>query len=191
VACCGPGQAPDGPYLALPSASLTGTPGCRMRAGGGRNDGRNCAFADLLFESGLRLREGGCLLTLEVPDVINGQVYYEGTVAAAIAKRRERMFYVNAEALCGIATYMATTRRAAIRRAQRKGAYDRLRGKLIVIKISGPAASAVLGGSVREQKRRPVQCAGCSRTSSPVHRQGRRARTAAALADRGRHAHGL
>lgn len=23
----------------------------------GRNDGRNCAFADLLFESGLRLRE--------------------------------------------------------------------------------------------------------------------------------------
>jgi site-specific recombinase XerD len=102
----------------------------------GRNDGRNCAFADLLFESGLRLREGGCLLTLEVPDVINGQVYYEGTVAAAIAKRRERMFYVNAEALSGIATYMATTRRAAIRRAQSRGAYDRLRGKLIVTKIS-------------------------------------------------------
>jgi len=102
----------------------------------GRNDGRNCAFADLLFESGLRLREGGCLLTLEVPDVINGQVYYEGTVAAAIAKRRERMFYVNAEALSGIATYMATTRRAAIRRAQNRGVYDRLRGKLIVTKIS-------------------------------------------------------
>jgi hypothetical protein len=68
--------------------------------------GRNCAFADLLFESGLRLREGGCLLTLEVPDVINGQVHYEGTVAAAIAKRRERIFYVHAEALSGIATYM-------------------------------------------------------------------------------------
>jgi len=57
-------------------------------------------------------------------------------VAAAIAKRRERMFYVNAEALSGIAAYMATTRRAAISRAQNRGAYDRLRGKLIVIKIS-------------------------------------------------------
>jgi len=54
----------------------------------GRNDGRNAAFADLLFESGLRLREGGCLLALEVPDAMCGHVYYEGTVAAAVAKRR-------------------------------------------------------------------------------------------------------
>jgi hypothetical protein len=30
----------------------------------GRNDGRNAAFTDLLFSSGLRLREGGCLLTV-------------------------------------------------------------------------------------------------------------------------------
>ncbi len=102
----------------------------------GRNDGRNAAFADLLFESGLRLREGGCLLAMEVPDAITDHSYYEGTVAAAIAKRRERMFYVNAVALNGIATYMATTRRAAIRRAQQVGRYERLRGKLAVTKIS-------------------------------------------------------
>ncbi|HET9898983.1 MAG TPA: site-specific integrase [Streptosporangiaceae bacterium] len=38
----------------------------------GRNDGRNAAFTDLLFSSGLRLREGGCLLTLEVPDAAAG-----------------------------------------------------------------------------------------------------------------------
>lgn len=102
----------------------------------GRNDGRNTAFADLLFESGLRLREGGCLLTLEVPDAIQGYAYYEGTVAASIAKRRERMFYLNADALTGIEAYLATTRRAAIRQARRAGRYDRLRGKHIVTKIS-------------------------------------------------------
>jgi site-specific recombinase XerD len=102
----------------------------------GRNDGRNAAFADLLFESGLRLREGGCLLTLEVPEATCGQSYYEGTVAAAIAKRRERMFYVNAAAVAGVAAYVATTRRAAIRRAQREGRYKSLAGKRIVTKIS-------------------------------------------------------
>jgi Phage integrase, N-terminal SAM-like domain len=67
-----------------------GLPGNGWR---GRNDGRNAAFADLLFQSGLRLREGACLLTLEVPDAVCGHSYYEGTVAAAVAKRRERMFY--------------------------------------------------------------------------------------------------
>jgi len=102
----------------------------------GRNDGRNAAFADLLFDSGLRLREGGCLLTLELPHALEGQVYYEGTVAAAIAKRRERMFYVSASALAGVTTYMATTRRAAIRRAQRQGGYDRTPGVRVVTRIA-------------------------------------------------------
>ncbi|MFD6394186.1 integrase [Nocardia sp. NPDC060259] len=102
----------------------------------GRNDGRNSAFADLLFDSGLRLREGGCLLTLEVPHSLSGQVYFEGTVAAAVAKRRERMFYVSAAALAGVSTYMATTRQAAIRRAQRVGRYDRLSGFRLVTTIS-------------------------------------------------------
>ena len=102
----------------------------------GRNDGRNAAFADLLFDSGLRLREAGCLLTLELPHALEGQVYYEGTVAAAIAKRRERMFYVSASALAGVTTYMATTRRAAIRRAQRQGRYDRMPGVRMVTRIS-------------------------------------------------------
>ena len=98
----------------------------------GRNDGRNAAFADLLFDSGLRLREGGCLLTVEVPVPMIGQAYCEGSVAAAIAKRRERSFYVPAATLSAIAGYIATTRRGAIRRAQRAGRYEQLAGKLIV-----------------------------------------------------------
>lgn len=102
----------------------------------GRNSGRNAAFADLLFDSGLRLREAGCLLTIEVPRALAGQSYYEGTVAQSIAKRRERMFYVGADALAGVTTYMAVARRAAIRRAQRVGRYDEVRGRKVVTAIS-------------------------------------------------------
>ena len=69
---------------------ISGQPDSSRR---GRNDGRNAAFTDLLFSSGLRLREGGCLLTLEVPDTVAGHCYYEGSVA--VAKRRERMFYAS------------------------------------------------------------------------------------------------
>lgn len=110
--------------------------GVPQRGWRGRNDGRNAAFADLLFDSGLRLREGGCLLTVEVPVPMTGQVYCEGSVAAAIAKGRERSFYLPAEALGGIAAYLATTRRDAVRRAQRAGRYDRISGIMVVAKAS-------------------------------------------------------
>ena len=46
------------------------------------------------------------------------------------------MFYVSASALAGVTTYMATTRRAAIRRAQRQGRYDRMPGVRMVTRIS-------------------------------------------------------
>jgi hypothetical protein len=75
---------------------------------------RNTAFTDLLFSSGLRLREGGCLLTLEVPDAAGGHGYYEGTVAGAVAKRRQRMFHASAAALRRVAAYVASTRADAV-----------------------------------------------------------------------------
>jgi integrase len=46
------------------------------------------------------------------------------------------MFYVSVSALDGIAAYMATTRRAAIRRAQRQGRYDRVAGRRVVTRVS-------------------------------------------------------
>jgi hypothetical protein len=101
----------------------------------GRNDGRNAAFTDLLFSSGLRLREGGCLLTLEVPDAAGGHGYCEGTVAGAVAKRRQRMFYASAAALCRVAGYVATTRVDAVRRACRHRRYKQVSAKLIVTQI--------------------------------------------------------
>ncbi len=101
----------------------------------GRNDARNSAFADLLFSSGLRLREGGCLLTLEVPEALSSHRYYEGTVAASVAKRRERMFYVSAAALQQVSAYIQTTRQEAIRNAHRRGRYEAIPNKVIVTRV--------------------------------------------------------
>jgi site-specific recombinase XerD len=109
----------------------------------GRNDGRNAAFTDLLFSSGLRLREGGCLLTLEVPDAASGDGYHEGTVAGAVAKRRQRMFYASAAALRRVAAYVATTRADAVRRARRHRRYEQVPGQMIVTKISHGARPKV------------------------------------------------
>ena len=78
----------------------------------------------------------GCLLTVEVPVPMIGQVYCEGSVGAAIAKGRERSFYLPADALGGIAAYLATTRRDAVCRAQRAGRYDRMAGKMVVAKAA-------------------------------------------------------
>ena len=129
----------------------------------GRSDGRNAAFADLLFDSGLRLREGGSLLTLEVPEALSGQLYYEGTVAAAIAKRRERMFYVSAPALEGIAAYMATTRRSAIRRAQRQGRYEQVPGRRVVTRVSlGKDARLAWAGASGRHGEAPVRLLGAA-----------------------------
>lgn len=102
----------------------------------GRNDGRNAAFADLLFETGLRLREGGCLLTIDIPAAVAGRGYYEAPVAAAIAKHRERMCYIPAAVVEQITAYVVTTRAAAIRRAQREHRYDALTTKRIVSTIT-------------------------------------------------------
>jgi hypothetical protein len=65
-----------------------------------------------------------------------GHCYYEGSVAGAVAKRRERMFYASAAALRRVAGYIATTRAEAVRRAQRHRRYEQLPGKLIVTKAS-------------------------------------------------------
>ena len=109
----------------------------------GRNDGRNAAFTDLLFSSGMRLREGGCLLTLEVPSAAGGHGYREGTVAGAVAKRRQRMFYASSAALRRVAAYAATTRADAVRRARWHRRYEQVPGKLIVTKISHGARPKV------------------------------------------------
>ena len=105
----------------------------------GRNDDRNAAFADLLYSSGLRRTEGGSLLTVELPSLASaGHRYLDAQLGGAVAKgKRPRTFYVSAEALRAIEAYCATTRRAAIRRAQAEGRYVAMDECWVVHKQTG------------------------------------------------------
>jgi site-specific recombinase XerD len=153
---------------------------------------RNAAFTGLLFSSGLRLREGGCLLTMEVPDAVAGLGYHEGSVAGAVAKRRERMFYASAAALRRVAGYIATTRAEAIRRARRHHRYEQNPGKLIVTKVGHGARRKLCW---RDEQGRtgeaPVGAVGPGRADAPVHRDRAWPGAIVAVANRGRYADGV
>lgn len=98
----------------------------------GRNEGRDAAFADFLFASGLRRREAGTLLTIELPDTSALRSYYAGRVASAVAKTSGRFFYVSRPALVATELYCVTTRAEAVRKAQARGRYDKLEARWIV-----------------------------------------------------------
>jgi site-specific recombinase XerD len=98
----------------------------------GRHDGRDAAFADVLFASGLRRREAGTLLTVELPDTTEARRYYAGRIAAAVAKHSDRYFYVSAAALRSVALYRVSTRDAAVRRARAEGRYEALGVRWVV-----------------------------------------------------------
>jgi len=92
---------------------------------------RNAAFVDLLYASGLRVREGGSLLAVEIPRPFGGGVpgMSASYVASACAKGgRARQFWVTPRALRALEGYITTTRRAAVRRAQERGNYEQMPG---------------------------------------------------------------
>lgn len=98
----------------------------------GRSDGRDAAFTDFALSSGLRRREAGTLLTMELPPLSEQQRYYPGKVAAAVAKRGNRYFYVGRAALKAVEAYRLTTRAQAVRRAQESGLYEALPVRWVV-----------------------------------------------------------
>lgn len=121
----------------------------------GRNDDRNAAYSDLLFSSGMRRTEGGSLLTIEVPALDDsGRLYFDGRLGwAATKSKRERTFYVSAQALRAIDAYCRTSRRAAIRRAQAEGRYESGR-RWVVTGRSGWRRSIV---HVKDERGRTVE----------------------------------
>lgn len=90
----------------------------------GRTDGRNLAMTDLMWASGLRLREAGTLLIPELPHVAGDGKYVRGRLAEAVAKGTAREYWVSRKALQRIDGYVRSTRSAAVRRAQDAGRYD-------------------------------------------------------------------
>lgn len=92
----------------------------------GRNALRNKAMMDMLFSSGLRITEGGSLLTIELPahDLLAVGLN-EAHLPAAIAKGcRPRTWYLFDDALSLVNSYITTTRQVSIDRAKRLGRYD-------------------------------------------------------------------
>ena len=100
----------------------------------GRLEDRNVAFTRLLVSSGLRRAEGGSLLTFEVPELrLEGGRYYRGKVAASVTRsKKDRVFYVGAEAVGEVEAYAESSRAWAVSQAQRKGLYERLPGARVV-----------------------------------------------------------
>ncbi|WP_410585402.1 site-specific integrase [Amycolatopsis sp. lyj-108] len=104
----------------------------------GRLEDRNVAFVGLLTSSGLRRAEGGSLLTFEVPALrLDGGRYYRGIVAAEVTRsKKRRTFYVAADAVGEIETYVDSSRALVVRQAQKKGRYDRLPGRRVVTEVT-------------------------------------------------------
>jgi hypothetical protein len=104
----------------------------------GRLEDRNVAFIRLLVSSGLRRAEGGSLLTFDVPALrLDGGRYYRGKVAAGVTRsKKDRTFYVTADAIGEIEAYVDSSRAWAVARAQRKGHYERLPGLCVVTEVT-------------------------------------------------------
>ncbi|MFE9687522.1 hypothetical protein [Streptomyces sp. NPDC006285] len=109
--------------------------GLENEAWRGRSAGRDTAYADLTYSSGLRRREGGTLLLCELP-ALGQRNYYAGRVGKAVAKRAGYMFYVGHPALQRVEGYRMSTRTLAVARARRRGVYDRLPDLRIIQKVS-------------------------------------------------------
>ncbi|MGW3690288.1 site-specific integrase [Streptomyces sp. NPDC005125] len=104
----------------------------------GRLEDRNVAFVRMLVSSGLRLGEGGSLLTFEVPKRrLGGGRYYRGKVAAEVTRsKKQRTYYVASEAIGDVESYVASSRAWAVRKAQKAGRYDRLPEMWILLEVT-------------------------------------------------------
>jgi integrase len=111
----------------------------------GRLEDRNVAFTRLLASSGLRRSEGASPLTFEVPTLrLDGGRYYRGRVAAGVTRsKKDRTFYVAAEAVGEIEAYADSSRAWAITRAQRQNSYERLPGLRVITEVTRQAAPVV------------------------------------------------
>jgi len=126
----------------------------------GRNGDRNAAFADLLFDSGLRRTEGASLLSIEVPPADGKSQFLWGRVGVAAAKYRSgRPFPVSSATVARMRAYQQTGRTDAVRSAREAGRYDAVPDKLVVKRIRGTARATTVewtgeqqGGSVREMR---------------------------------------
>ena len=101
----------------------------------GRSAGRNLAFAETLWSSGLRLREAATLLFAELPSS-ESSAYPSARLAEAVAKGSGRDFWISRQALAAIGTYRKWGRAEAVRRAHEQGRYANVAGIMIQLSVT-------------------------------------------------------
>jgi len=115
-----------------------GVDGLEDRNWRGRNDQRDCAFADGLYGTGLRLQEWSSMLDVELPPDDPARGFYTCRLADACAKGGQgRRFWMPRSALVDVLAYTEGARAAAVRRAQAKGRYEALAGIRVVERVFG------------------------------------------------------
>jgi integrase len=102
----------------------------------GRNEQRDAAFADGLYETGLRLQEWASVLDPELPADDPTRGYATRWLAAACAKGKvARRYWLPRVALTEVLSYGEGERALAVHRAQRKGRYERLHSVRVVERV--------------------------------------------------------
>lgn len=122
-----------------------GLDGLQQSSWRGRNEDRNAGFADLLWNSGLRLREGATLLSQEIPEMQSHANFHRARLSTAVAKGRGRNFWVSREALQSVEAYRMTSRAEAVGKAQKAGRYDDIPGKLILHSVDAARRAKLVG----------------------------------------------
>jgi integrase len=114
----------------------------------GRNTQRDCAFADGLYGTGLRLAEWSSVLMVELPAEDGARNYYTCRLAAECGKGgRGRRYWMPASVLSDALAYIEGERAAAVRRAQRAGRYQALGGVLVLERELANRRIALLDGA--------------------------------------------
>ena len=104
----------------------------------GRNSQRDCAFADGLYGTGLRLAEWASVLLVELPEDDASRGYYTSRLASACGKGgRGRRFWMPRSVLADVLSYCEGERAAAVRRARTAGRYERVRDRLVLGRLLG------------------------------------------------------
>lgn len=107
--------------------------GREARVWRGRNSQRDCAFADGLYGTGLRVSEWASVLMCELPEDDPSRGYYTCLLASECAKGgRGRRYWMPRGVLSDVLAYTEGERAAAVRRAQRAGRYDHVDDALVL-----------------------------------------------------------
>ena len=117
--------------LGLAGMTVDGRPDPAFR---GRNEQRDCAFADGLYGSGLRLSEWASVVLPELPGDDPGRGYSTCRLADACAKNGYgHVYWLPRHALVDVLNYVEGARARIVRAAQRAGRYDVVDEKELVL----------------------------------------------------------